>query len=58
MPVDRDAAKSFLPGPASRTVFQSNFLLVRVASPEYLLAMKLYSGRAERDFDDAVKFYT
>jgi hypothetical protein len=32
-------------------------LLVQIASPEYLLAMKLHSGRAERDINDAVRLY-
>jgi hypothetical protein len=37
-----DAAKGFLPGADEhpRTVFESESLLVQVASPEYLLAMK------------------
>lgn len=54
-----DAVKGFLPGEDEnrRTVFESDSLLVQVASPEYLLAMKLYSGRAGRDFDDAVMLY-
>ena len=54
-----DAAKGFLPGQDEnpRTVFESEALLVQVASPEYLLAMKLHSGRVERDIDDAVKLY-
>lgn len=53
-----DAAKGFMPGQDDnpRTVFESDSLLVQVASPEYLLAMKLHSGRAERDIDDAVVF--
>ena len=54
-----DAAKGFMPGQDSdpRTVFESDSLLVQVASPEYLLAMKLHSGRVERDIDDAVMLY-
>jgi hypothetical protein len=54
-----DAAKGFLPGDdtAARTVYETDHVLVQVASPEYLLAMKLHSGRAERDIDDAVKLW-
>lgn len=54
-----DGAKGFMPGddPNARTVFESSSLLVQVASPEYLLAMKLHSGRAERDIDDAVVLF-
>jgi hypothetical protein len=54
-----DAAKGFLPGDdtAPRTVYETESLLVQVASPEYLLALKLHSGRAERDIDDAVKLW-
>lgn len=55
-----DAVKGFLPGTdaKARTVYESDSLLVQVASPEYLLAMKLHSGRAERDIDDAVTLFT
>lgn len=54
-----DAAKGFLPGPDEHptTVFESEALLVQVASPEYLLAMKLHASRDERDLDDAVKLF-
>jgi hypothetical protein len=54
-----DAAKGFLPGADenARVVFESEALYVQVASPEYLLAMKLYSGRVERDLDDAITLY-
>jgi len=50
-----DAAKGFLPGADEHpcTVFESESLLVQVASPEYLLAMKLHASRDERDLDDA-----
>ncbi|HUG49512.1 MAG TPA: DUF6036 family nucleotidyltransferase [Terrimesophilobacter sp.] len=50
-----DAAKGFLPGQDEHpaTVFESESLLVQVASPEYLLAMKLHASRDERDLDDA-----
>ena len=40
-----------------RTVFASNSLLVQVPSPEYLLAMKIHSGRGQRDINDAVHLY-
>ena len=54
-----DAAKGFMPGndESPRTVFASNSLLVQVPSPEYLLAMKIHSGRGQRDIDDAVHLY-
>ncbi|WP_414173034.1 hypothetical protein [Clavibacter tessellarius] len=50
-----DAAKGFLPGNEihPQTVFESEWLRVDIPSTEYLLAMKLYAGRDERDFDDA-----
>lgn len=55
-----DAAKGFLPGPDEhpQTVFESESLLVQVASPEYLLAMKLHASRDERDLDDAATLFT
>jgi hypothetical protein len=54
-----DAAKGFLPGADDdpRTVYESASLYVQVASPRYLLAMKLFSGRSARDHDDAVKLW-
>lgn len=54
-----DAAKGFLPGADEnpRTVFESESLLVQVASPEYLLAMKLHASRDERDLDDATLLF-
>lgn len=54
-----DAAKGFLPGQDEHpaTVFESESLLVQVASPEYLLAMKLHASRDERDLDDAATLY-
>lgn len=54
-----DAAKGFMPGndESPRTVFASDSLLVQVPSPEYLLAMKIHSGRGQRDIDDAVHLY-
>ncbi len=50
-----DAVKGFLPGADEhpRTVFESEWLLVQVPSPEYLLAMKLHASRDDRDLDDA-----
>ncbi len=49
-----DAVKEFLPGPdPNATVFFDRpGLVVRVASPRYLLAMKLLASRVERDEDD------
>lgn len=54
-----DAAKGFLPGQDEHpvTVFESNSLLVQVASPEYLLAMKLHAARDDRDLDDAATLF-
>lgn len=54
-----DAAKGFLPGQDEHpaTVFESDSLLVQVASPEYLLAMKLHASRDERDLDDAATLF-
>ncbi len=54
-----DAAKGFLPGQDEHpaTVFESEPLLVQVASPEYLLAMKLHASRDERDLDDAATLF-
>ena len=51
--------KGFLPGedPDASVVFESESLLVKVASAEFLLAMKLFSARASRDRDDAVNLY-
>lgn len=49
-----DAVKGFLPGPDPSAVryFEAPGLLVDVASSEYLLAMKLFSSRAETDAED------
>jgi len=49
-----DAVKGFLPGPDpdARRFFSSPALRVDVASPEFLLAMKLFSSRVEADADD------
>jgi hypothetical protein len=54
-----DAAKGFMPGPDDdpTIVFESNSLIVQVPSPEYLLAMKLFSMRGERDINDAATLY-
>lgn len=54
-----DAAKGFLPGQDEHpvTVFESESLLAQVASPEYLLAMKLHASRDERDLDDAATLF-
>ena len=54
-----DAAKGFLPGADEDpiSVFESESLLVQVASPKYLLAMKLQASRDERDFDDAAMLF-
>jgi len=54
-----DAAKGFLPGQDEHpaTVFESESLLVQIASPEYLLAMKLHASRDERDLDDAATLF-
>lgn len=54
-----DAAKGFLPGQDEHpaTVFESESLLVQVASPEYLLAMKLHASRDERDLNDAATLF-
>ncbi len=38
-------------------MFESESLLVQVASPEYLLAMKLHASRDERDLDDAATLF-
>jgi hypothetical protein len=49
-----DAVKAFLPGddPGATVLFERPGLVVRVASPRYLLAMKLMAARVERDEDD------
>jgi len=52
-------AKGFLPGQDEHpaTVFESESQLVQVASPEYLLAMKLHASRDERDLEDAATLF-
>lgn len=49
-----DAVKGFLPGPDpnARVRFDDPGLRVTIASPRYLLAMKLLASRVERDEDD------
>lgn len=51
-----DGVKGFLPGtdPYAKTIFESNSLTIQIPSAKYLLAMKLLSGRFDRDIDDAV----
>ncbi len=53
-----DGVKGFLPGndPRARPVYESEALRVDVASPQYLLAMKLLAAR-ESDVDDIVVLY-
>ena len=54
-----DAVKGFLPGddPRALRYFEAPGLSVDVASPEYLLAMKLFSSRAEVDAEDIALLY-
>lgn len=49
-----DAVKGFLLGedPDRRTIFESPGCSVTVPSPQYLLAMKVYAARVDRDADD------
>lgn len=49
-----DAVKSFAPGadPNARALLDLPGLTVTIASPRYLLAMKLLTSRIERDEDD------
>ena len=49
-----DAVKGFLPGADTNATvfFDRTGLVVRIASPRYLLAMKLLASRVERDEDD------
>lgn len=54
-----DAVKGFLPGkdPAPSEVYSTPFLEVTVASPEYLLALKILASRIEGDTDDIRALY-
>lgn len=54
-----DAVKGFIPGedPTAQTYFESDSLRVDVASPEYLLAMKLMSARPGIDIEDIRTLY-
>jgi hypothetical protein len=54
-----DAVKAYAHGddPARRVVFQTPSLTVSVASPHYLLAMKLLAARVDQDTDDIVDLY-
>lgn len=49
--------QGFLPGhdAASTVLFEQPGLAVRIASPRYLLAMKVMAARIERDEDDIVR---
>lgn len=50
-----DGVKAFLPGDdadSQKVIFEGEFLTVRAASPEYLLATKLLASRVSRDEDD------
>ena len=55
----KDAVKGFLPGPdpGAQRFYSSDSLIVDVASPRYLLAMKLFAARAEIDADDIILLY-
>lgn len=54
-----NAVAGFLPGndDSSEVVFETEYLLVRVASPEYMLAMKTLAGREEQDKTDAALLF-
>jgi hypothetical protein len=54
-----DAVKAFLPGkdPAQIEIYEGDNLGVAVASPRFLLAMKLLSSRADRDLEDIQTLY-
>jgi len=55
-----DAAKAFAPGrdPNQKVVFHTKNLEVAVASPEYLLAMKLLASRVDQDAADIRLLYS
>lgn len=56
VPVDwlNDGVKGFLPGPDSQAVvaLETPGVVVRTASPQYLLALKVQASRVDRDVDD------
>lgn len=54
-----DAVKSFAPGddPERQVVCQTPSLTVAVASPRYLLAMKLLAARVDQDAEDVKLLY-
>lgn len=55
-----DGVKGFLPGDdtgSQKVVFEGEYLTVRAASPEYLLATKLLASRVSRDEDDILFLY-
>lgn len=54
-----DGVKGFLPGedPNATTLFDRPGLSVRVASPQYLFAMKAVAARIERDASDLLHLY-
>lgn len=54
-----DGEKGFAPrnDPAQERVFEGRFLSAAVASPRYLLAMKLLASRTDRDIDDIKTLY-
>jgi hypothetical protein len=56
---DVDALIVPAPGPDEHpaTVLESESLLVQVASPEYLVAMKLHASRDTRDVEDASRLF-
>ncbi|MDT5037258.1 MAG: hypothetical protein QOE03_2443, partial [Micromonosporaceae bacterium] len=54
-----DAVKGFLPGKDldAERFYSSDSLTVDVASPRYLLAMKLFASRVESDAEDIMLLY-
>jgi len=54
-----DAVKGFTPGPDPNAIryYEGRALTVDVASPRYLLAMKLFASRVEADADDIAFLY-
>ena len=55
-----DGAKGMMPGDDedAELIYEGEGIDVYVASPKYLLAMKLHSGRPGRDIDDATKLWS